>query len=91
MPDEVPFLNTLADALCQEVAGGGPNRLVHLKEAGDGYDVGLLPLDGAHPVASCSARWRRRSGSRWASPPGAALTTSAATAGGSCRRRPLAR
>lgn len=46
---DLPFLESLADSFCEVIAKGGDGFLVHLVAASDGHDVGVKPLEGAHP------------------------------------------
>jgi len=51
MPDGESFLSALAARLCDDVAGGAGNSLIHVKAAEDGYEVGLVPLGQTHPAS----------------------------------------
>ncbi|MGH9224034.1 MAG: hypothetical protein ACRD2W_09710 [Acidimicrobiales bacterium] len=48
--DDSTFLAGLADSLCEVVAGDPFSLLVHVKKAGDDYDVGTLDLQGRPPA-----------------------------------------
>lgn len=49
-PDLHAFLCLLAESLTSSLAGGGDAALVHVIAGDDGFDVGILPLDGAAPA-----------------------------------------